>query len=90
MYQHPHQYGVRSDVGGARPSVQALIAELENGMRVRGGNYMGITGMNLAVVRTLLNHIDRLEDRVDYLEGLLLPSQAPAAAAQEAPQEARE
>ncbi len=73
MYQFP-QHSVRSDDGGARPSVEALIAELENGMRGRGGNYMGITGMNLAVVRTLLNHINRLKDRVDYLEGILHPA----------------
>ena len=70
MYQFP-QHSVRSGDGGARPSVQALIAELENGMRARGGNHMNITGMDLAVVRTLLNHINRLEDRVDELEGRL-------------------
>jgi hypothetical protein len=73
MYQFP-QHSVRSDDGGARASARALITELENGMRGRGGNHMGIAGMNLAVVRTLLNHINLLEDRVDYLEGLLLPA----------------
>ena len=72
MYQFP-QYSVRSGDGGARPSVEALVAELERGMRGRGGNYMGIAGMNLAVVRTLLNHINRLEDRIDELEGRLPP-----------------
>jgi hypothetical protein len=40
-------------------------------MRGRGGNYMNITGMNLAVVRTLLNYINKLEDRIDELEGVL-------------------
>jgi hypothetical protein len=70
MNQFPQQ-SVRSDDGGARHSVHALIAELEGGMRRRGGNYMNITGMNLAVVRTLLNHINKLEDRIDELEGVL-------------------
>ena len=30
---------------------------------------MNITGMNLGIVRTLLNHINKLEDRLDELEG---------------------
>ena len=38
-------------------------------MMGRGGNYMNIAGMNLGIVRTLLNHINRLEDRLDELEG---------------------
>ena len=82
MYQFP-QYSVRSDDGGARPSVEALVAELERGMRGRGGNYMGIAGMNLAVVRTLLNHINRLEDRIDELEGRLPPTPPSATRARE-------
>lgn len=61
------EWSVRSDDGGARPSVQFLIAELERGMH--GGNRMNITGMNLGIVRTLLNHINKLEDRLDELEG---------------------
>jgi hypothetical protein len=61
----------RTDDGGARPSVQALIMELQAGMRGKGSNYMNITGMNLGIVRTLLNHINRLEDRIDMLEGML-------------------
>jgi hypothetical protein len=65
------QFSIRSDDGGARLSVQALISELEKGMTGRGSNHMNITGMNLAVVRTLLNHINRLEDRVDMLEGMI-------------------
>jgi hypothetical protein len=63
------QWSRRSDDGGARPSVQFLIAELERGMMGRGGNHMNITGMNLGIVRTLLNHINKLEDRLDELEG---------------------
>ncbi len=51
--------------------MQALIAELEGSMQRPRSNYMNITGMNLTVVRTLLNHINRLEDRIDELEGLL-------------------
>ena len=65
------QFSVRSDDGGARLSVQYLIFELERGMRGKGSNYMNITGMNLTIVRTLLNHINRLEDRIDMLEGML-------------------
>ncbi len=61
----------RSDDGGARLSVKVLIMELETGMRSKGGNYMNITGMNLGIVRTLLNHMNRLEDRIDFLEGML-------------------
>jgi hypothetical protein len=68
MFQFPQQ-SVRSDDGGARYSVKALIAELESGMRSKGGNHMNITGMNLAIVRTLLTHINKLEDRIDELEG---------------------
>ncbi len=70
MSQFP-QFSIRSDDGGARPSVQALIFELEQSMRSRGGNYMGITSMNLGIIRTLLNHINRLEDRIDELDGRL-------------------
>jgi hypothetical protein len=70
MYQFP-RHSVRSDDGGARHSVQALIAELENNMRARGGNHMNIAAMDLAVARTLLNYINRLEDRIDELEGRL-------------------
>ena len=32
---------------------------------------MGITSMNLGIIRTLLNHINRLEDRIDELDGRL-------------------
>lgn len=65
------QISVRSDDGGARPSVQWLISELERGMQGRGANHRNITGMNLGIVRTLFNHINRLEDRIDMLEGML-------------------
>jgi hypothetical protein len=68
MFQFPQQ-SVRSDDGGARYSVKALIAELESGMRSKGGNHRNITGMDLAIVRTLLTHINKLEDRIDELEG---------------------
>ncbi len=68
------QYSARAYGEETRQSVQGIIQDLEDGMSRRGGNYMGITGMNLRIVATLLNHIDRLEDRIDYLEGLLLPS----------------
>ncbi len=74
MNQFP-QFSVRSDDGGSRHSVQALIAELERGMRSRGGNTMGITSMNLGIVRTLLNHINHLEDRIDELDGRLRNAQ---------------
>lgn len=30
---------------------------------------MNITGMNLAVVKTIMNHVDRLQDRIETLEG---------------------
>ena len=63
------EWSVRPDDGGARPSVQFLISELERGMVERGSNRMNITGMNLGIVRTLLNHINKLEDRLDELEG---------------------
>ena len=56
----------RPDDGGARYSVKALISELESNMR--GGNKMNITGMNLGIVRTLLNHINVLEDRLHTME----------------------
>jgi NAD/NADP transhydrogenase beta subunit len=61
----------RSDDGKARLSVHFLIQELENQMKTRGGNYMNITGMNLAIVKTLINHINKLEDRVDELQGMI-------------------
>ena len=63
------QWSSRSDDGGARPSVHFLIAELEKSKTTRGGNHMNITGMNLGIVRTLLNHINKLENRLDELEG---------------------
>lgn len=62
------RYSSRPDDGGARFSVQMLIAELERGMQATGGNHKNITGMNLAITRTLLNHIDALEARVAALE----------------------
>ena len=40
-------------------------------MKGKNANYMNITGMNLGIVRTLLNHINRLEDRIDMLEGMI-------------------
>jgi uncharacterized coiled-coil protein SlyX len=64
-----HQFSIRSDDGLARLSVEALIGELESGMRGRGGNHMNITGMNLAIVKTLMNHINKLQDRIETLEG---------------------
>jgi hypothetical protein len=70
MDQFPRQ-SVRSDYGAARTSVQALIVALEADLRSRGGNYMNITGMNLTLVCNLLNHINKLEDRIDELEGVL-------------------
>lgn len=78
MNQFP-QFSSRSDDGGARPSVQALIVELERQMSVRGGNTMGITSMNLTIIRTLLNHINRLEDRIDELDGRLSADARPEA-----------
>lgn len=30
---------------------------------------MNITGMNLAIVKTIMNHVDRLQDRIETLEG---------------------
>jgi hypothetical protein len=70
MDHFPRQ-SVRSDYGAARTSVQALIVALEADLRSRGGNYMNITGMILTIVCTLLNHINKLEDRIDELEGVL-------------------
>lgn len=62
------RYSIRSDDGGARISVPWLIAELERTMQSRGGNHRNITGMDLAVTRTLFNHIQALEARVAALE----------------------
>ena len=64
-----HRLSTRSDDGLARPSVEALIGELENGMRGRGSNHMNITGMNLAIVKTVMNHVNKLQDRIETLEG---------------------
>ena len=64
-----HQLTTRTDDGGARLNVAFLIGELENGMRGRGSNHKNITGMNLAVVKTLMNHINKLQDRIETLEG---------------------
>jgi hypothetical protein len=65
------QFSIRPDDGGARVSVQSLIQELDHSMYSKGGNYMNIAGMNLAIVKTLTNHINRLEDRIDELQGML-------------------
>jgi hypothetical protein len=62
------QFSTRGDDGLARLNVEALVRELETSMRARGGNYMNITGMNLAIVKTLMNYIDRLRDRIETLE----------------------
>lgn len=64
-----HRLSTRADDGLARPSVAALIGELDNGMRGRGSNHMNITGMNLAILKTLMNHVNKLQDRVETLEG---------------------
>lgn len=65
--------------GLARASVESLIRELDAGMRdiQRGGHTyrckvdspIGITGMNLAIVKTLLIHMNKLQDRIETLEG---------------------
>jgi TolA-binding protein len=70
-----HQHGD----GLARASVESLIRELDTGMRdiERGGRTyrckvdspIGITGMNLAIVKTLMNHMNKLQDRIETLEG---------------------
>ncbi len=60
---------MRGDDGLARPSVDSLIRELENNMQGRGSNHMNITGMDLAIVKTLMNHVNRLQDRIETLEG---------------------
>lgn len=69
------------DSGLARKSVESLIRELDTGMRdMRGGGRtssflcrssspIGITGMNLAIVKTLVNHMNQLQDRIETLEG---------------------
>jgi hypothetical protein len=57
--------------GSARLSVHHLINELEEGMKRKGGNYMGLTSSNLTMLRTLKNHMDHLQDRIEHLEGLL-------------------
>jgi hypothetical protein len=64
-----YQFSTRSDDGLTRLSVEALIGELESGMRGRGCNHMNITGMNLAILKTLMNHINQLQDRIETLEG---------------------
>jgi hypothetical protein len=70
-----HQHGD----GLARASVESLIRELDTGMRdiQRGGRTylgkvdspIGITGTNLAIVKTLLIHMNKLQDRIETLEG---------------------
>ena len=67
--------------GLASASVESLIRELDTGMRdlQRGGRASiflgrcsspcGITGMNLAIVKTLLIHMNKLQDRIETLEG---------------------
>jgi chaperonin cofactor prefoldin len=70
-----HQYSTRGDDGLARTSVESLIGELESGMRARGGNHMNITGMNLAIVKTLMNHMSKLQDRIETLEGQIQNSE---------------
>jgi len=70
-----HRYGD----GLARASVETLIRELDTGMRdiQRGGRTylgkvdspIGITGTNLAIVKTLLIHMNKLQDRIETLEG---------------------
>jgi hypothetical protein len=64
-----HPFSTQVLDGLARPSVEGLIGELETGMQGRGANHMNITGMNLAIVRTIMNHVDRLQDRIESLEG---------------------
>jgi hypothetical protein len=88
-----HQYGD----GLARTSVDSLIRELDTGMRDmrRGGcaylckidTPVGITGMNLAIVKTLLIHMNKLQDRIELLEGQLrdMPSTAPSSRASASP-----
>jgi hypothetical protein len=66
-----YQLSIRNDDGGARLDVESLITELEVSMRSRNGNYMNIAGMNLAIVKTLMNHINRLQDRMEELEGMI-------------------
>lgn len=70
-----HRYGD----GLARASVETLIRELDTGMRdiQRGSRTylgkvdspIGITGTNLAIVKTLLIHMNKLQDRIETLEG---------------------
>ncbi len=62
-------FSQRSDDGRARYSTEALVAELERRKKEKGGNYMNITGMNLGIVKTLLNHLNKLQDRIEVLEG---------------------
>jgi len=59
----------RSDDGRARLNVNALVNELETSMKSKGGNHMNITGMNLTIIKTLMNHINMLQDRIEELEG---------------------
>jgi len=65
--------------GLARASVESLIRELDAVMRdiQRGGRTyrckvdspIGIAGMDLAIVKTLLIHMNKLQDRIETLEG---------------------
>ena len=64
-----HPFSTQVLDGLARPSVEGLIGELETSMQGRGSNHMNITGMNLAIVKTIMNHVDRLQDRIECLEG---------------------
>lgn len=67
------------DNGLARASVESLIRELDTGMRdIQRGDRtylgkvdspIGITGTNLAIVKTLLIHMNKLQDRIETLEG---------------------
>ena len=64
-----YNLSAREGDGGARHDVNNLVLELEAKMKSRGGNYMGINGMYLTVVKTLMNHINKLQDRIELLEG---------------------
>lgn len=79
-----HKYGD----GLARASVESLIRELDTSMRdiQRGGRTysgkidspIGITGTNLAIVKTLLIHMNKLQDRIETLEGQIQNNQPDA------------
>ena len=57
---------IRPPADRARLSCEALIGELESQLE-KSGKYT--TKRELAIVKTLMNHMNKLQDRIETLEG---------------------